>query len=760
MRDLVLVVSALAGVGIVVAAASPAFAQQPTPQPPAETAAPQQGPTQLSPVTVEAKRNLKKEALRRQAGPEATAAAPGIVVEGEKVTRTLRDTTTSIGVVTGEQIKNQQIQDLQEAINSTPNAMAAEGSRGNSGFVIRGLNSEGLTQNQSPSAASLVSVIIDGATQNPEATRRGARSLWDVEQVEILRGPQSTLQARNSLAGSVFVKTNDPVYKFESLVETTFGSYGLWGRGFVVNAPIVNNQMAVRIAGQLVEGERNISYTDPANNRLDDDRLANIRGKVLIEPDSVPGLSVLLTVARTEDRPAVTDVTGPSFFDRVFALPTSSVDFRETNTNNYISDVSYQVTPNYKIRSITAFADTSTDIGTAAGSPFQREEARTGGDLTQDLRLEIEPRGNGLSGVLGLFYGRFTTDIDSLIAQDTTPFGLPFGVVPLQDLVSHHKTTSAALYADLRYRFLDRYQLIGGGRLLHDVVESRSVGSALDLGAFFGLGVISYVPIDSTTKAEFTRALPKVGITYDLTSNQTIGFTFSKGYRAGFTHIPVGGGGVVNTVKPEDLDAYEISYRSQWLGGRLYLGGNVFYYDYKNQQIAFEDPLVVGSSYIVNGKSSHAYGAEIEARWRPNQRWQLFAGLGLIHTRFDDLVISIPGVTTLNANGNEFPEAPTVTAVAGAMYKDPSGWFAGANVRYVDGYYSNRDVENTPTRFVSNFTVVDAQLGYEWERTKTKVTLFAKNLLDEEYVTSLSPGATEATVGDGRLVGVTLTQRF
>lgn len=727
------------------AAASPSLAQQP------QTTGP--SVVQLPEVSVEApaKRNVPKQVLRQQPGPGETVTVPGIVVEGEKVLRTLRDTTTSTGVVTGEEIKDRQIQDLQEALNSTPNALAAEGSRGNSGFVIRGLNSEGLTQNQSASAASLVSVVIDGATQNPEATRRGARSLWDVEQVEILRGPQSTLQARNSLAGTVFVKTNDPVYKFESTVEGTLGSFGLWNRAFVVNTPIVQNQFAVRIAGQLTQGEHDIGYASPANNRLDNDRLANLRGKVLIEPDSVPGLSVLLTAARTEDRPAVLAVSQPNFFDRVLSLSPSSVEFRSTDTNNYISDISYQVAPRYKLRSITALADTATQIASAEGSDFPRDETRKGRDLTQDLRLEIENRGNGLSGVLGLFYGRFDADIDSLI----TGFG---GFLTVQDLVSSHTTTSAAAYGELRSRFMDRYQLIGGGRLLHDVVESRSVGEALDAGTF------TSVPIDATTKAEFTRALPKIGMTYDLDRNQTIGFTFSKGYRAGFSHIP-SGSTTVTEVKPEDMDAYEISYRSTWAGGRLYLGGNLFYYDYKNQQIATDDPAivgdVVGAAVIVNGRSSHAYGAEIEARWRPNDRWQLSAGVGLVRTRFDDFV-----AFGTNFSGNEFPEAPSLSFAAAALYKDPSGWFAGANLRYIDGYYSNNDAANTPARFVSNFTIVDARIGYEWERSKTKLTLFAKNILDEQYLTSLSadnngtPGPDEATVGDGRLVGVTLTQRF
>jgi iron complex outermembrane receptor protein len=139
----------------------------------------------------------------------------------------------------------------------------------------------------------------------------------------------------------------------------------------------------------------------------------------------------------------------------------------------------------------------------------------------------------------------------------------------------------------------------------------------------------------------------------------------------------------------------------------------------------------------------------------------LSAGVGLVRTRFDDFV-----AFGTDFRGNEFPESPSLSFTAAALYKDPTGWFAGANLRYVDGYYSNNDPANTPTRLVSNFTVVDARIGYEWERTKTKLTLFAQNILDEQYLTSLSAdnrapaGPDEATVGDGRLLGVTLTQRF
>jgi iron complex outermembrane recepter protein len=708
-------------------------------------ARPADAQTILPPLSVEApaKRNAKKQALKKDAADAAApsvgsdAALPGIVVEGEKVVRSLQATTTSIGVVTGQQIREEQIQDLQDALNTQANVRAPEGQRGNSGFIIRGLNSEGLTNNENPSAAPLISVVIDGATQNPEATRRGARGLWDVEQVEVLRGPQSTLQARNALGGTVFIRTNDPTYKWETILEGTTGDFGLQSGGFVVNAPIVAGQSALRIAGQSYERNHGIGYTNPANNDLDNDELRTLRGKLLLEPDSMPGLSALFTISHVHDKPAATAVTSP-FFDRVLSLdptdPFAFVDFRTTTASNYISDIGYNLAPGLTLRSVTAYADTETVIGSAAGSQIARDVTRTGGDFTQDLRIEIERRGNGLSGVLGVFYGSFKFKNDTL----DTLLGLT-----IQDLITDTETESVAAYADLHYRFWNKFVAFGGGRLLRDEVRSTTKGS----DAFTPL-------IDSSFSDTFTEALPRIGITYDLTPEQTVGVMYNKGYRNGFTERRLATGSFA-TVKPEYMGAYELSYRSTWLNKRLTLNGNIFYYDYTDQQVAFatDNPFLTS---IVNADRSHAYGAEIEARWRPVPSLQLYGSLGLMTTEFDRF-----NAPTGDLGGNEFPNAPAYTIAAGALYKHFSGWFVGANVRHTDGYYSGfngGDLANSALRFVDGYTTVDVRTGWEWGNHT--LTVFAKNVFDAEYITSINTTGTEATVGDERLVGVTLRSRF
>ena len=691
---------------------------------------------------------------------------PEVTVYGEKVARPSYETTTSVGVVTGDRIQQEQLQDVHEAINSTANALSTRANANNGGITIRGVNSEGLSQNQSANSAPVIAVVVDGAMQNTEAVRRGVRSVWDVEQVEVLRGPQSTLQGRNAAAGAVFIKTKDPTYKWETLAEQTFGTHDLSSTGLMLSGPLIANELAFRLAGQLYRSDMDIAYTDPANNVLGEDRFSNIRGKLLWEPAAIPGLRALFTIAHTDDRPGVNSVSGPDYFARVYSTASDFIDYRKTQTDNYVADISYSLSPAMKVRSITTYAGTTTDVNSAPGSTvYLRDDQREGGDFTQDLRLEIENRGNGLSGVLGLFYGKFTNETASRILVEGTLLGLGPGLQTLQNFNTTNETKSLAAYADLKYR-IDRFAVIAGGRALRDEVSSHMVGTVLDPALFFVPPFTGYANLDDLTDESFTRFLPKLGVTYDVTPNQTVGFTYSQGYRAGFAdYFPFQGSFFgIYRVEPETLDAYEISYRSRWLNDTLDINANFFYYDYTNQQVAFTPPgtAVPGYAVITNANKSHAYGAELEGRYRFTERFTAYASVGLLYTRFDDIVVPATG----DFSGNKFPEAPGYTVNFGGTYQDPLGWFVGANARFVDGFYSNGDLGNTVAREVDSAVIVDARAGWEFKKkdgplpVSTRLTVFAKNLFNEEYLTSITTGGATASVGDSRQFGLQLAVKY
>lgn len=664
-----------------------------------------------------------------------------IVVQGEKFSRDIFNTFTSVEVVTAEEVDKYARQTLDEALNSSPNIRMSENS-GYSNISIRGMNAEGPTAgNRSP---NVISVSVDGAEQSGAATRNGTRGVWDIEQIEVLRGPQSTLQGRDALAGAVLIKTKDPTFTPEAIFREEIDSDGLYSGAFAVSGPIIEDQLAFRLSGQVTRDDKDISYSDPQWAPNGDEEFEEFRGKLLFTPSELPGFTGLFTVSRTHDKPAYNLVTGPDFFARKYTTG-GFEEFRDTVVNRYVADLKYEFNSDWTAQSVTSFVDTKVKIDAPQSATFFRDDVRDYGDFSQDIRLTYGSQDSAFSGVLGLYAGHSTAHTAGYSEMDV--FGLGY-TIPLQTIDSNSKNTTLAIYADGRYEFMDRWTLLAGGRLLHDKVSADYKGALLS-------GSPYEATLDEVSYVSNTKFLPKIGLAFELSENQNIALTASKGYRQGFSELIIGTT-TIQTVEPETLWAYELAYRSKWLDDRLQINGNVFYYDYTNMQVPVPVPdpiLSAGYTYTINAEQAHSYGAELEARWNFDSGLEVYAGLGLLRTKFDDA--SYNGISIA---GNEFPDAPSLTASLGATYKHQSGWFVGGDVSFTDGYYSKGEVRNRPVYAVDSFTIVNAQLGYETDHFK--FTAYAKNLLDEEYLTAIGSNGASASVGDGRSFGLQLTQRF
>jgi outer membrane receptor protein involved in Fe transport len=672
-----------------------------------------------------------------------------ITISGEKLTRDLANVYSSVGVVTGEQFFDYAIEDLNGALNKLANTRVSSANRGNSGIVIRGLSSDGLTQPTSSSPA--IAVIVDGASQNGEGIRRGNRGTWDVADVEVFRGPQSTLQGRNAMGGAVIVNTNDPTWTYEAALEgdlATSADSGSFANGaFMLSGPMVEDQVAFRIAGQYFQDDAGITYSDPLNNTLDNGYFGQMRAKFLFTPSALDGFEALITISHTEDKPGSATATGPNYFARRFDGDNSAVELRDTDVTNVVANISQRLGEGVTFRSITAYIDTDAAINSPAGaSTFVRDELRSGGDITEDLRIELEDGVRAISGVVGFNFGRFGLDRDSSITVNYPGLGLINTLY--QDLASTNVLTSYALYADLRYAFADRWSLMFGGRLGYEEVDVTNQGEVLNLATF------GYDQINQNASTNYLVALPKLGIAYEIDAKQNIAFTMSEGFRAGFAAIDTYGNPY--DVEPETLWAYEIAYRSKWFDDRLEVNANAFYYEYDDLQIAVEDPNPLNRQSITrNAGKAHAYGGELELRARVTQEFTAFASLGLLKTELDSAVMA-----TGDYSGNEFPEAPAVTFNIGGVYRHASGVFVSADLAYTDSYYSVGDIANTAAEQVSAFTIVNAAIGYEAETWS--LTLYAKNIFDEQYLTGIYADSTgsEATLGDGRTIGVRARATF
>ncbi|MEM6934401.1 MAG: TonB-dependent receptor, partial [Pseudomonadota bacterium] len=178
------------------------------------------------------------------AGSSSESVLDPIVVLGGKIERSLLETPNSVGVVTSEDLEDFVIVDTFDSFNILANVRRLNAGGGNDAFQIRGLSADGISDiaNSQP----LVSLIIDGATQNSEGLRRGARSTWDLEQIEVLRGPQSGLYGRAALAGAVVLTSKDPTYFYEGALRGEAGTLDTLGGSFMISGPIVEDQVAIR----------------------------------------------------------------------------------------------------------------------------------------------------------------------------------------------------------------------------------------------------------------------------------------------------------------------------------------------------------------------------------------------------------------------------------------------------------------------------------------------------------------------------------
>ncbi|MEM1276161.1 MAG: TonB-dependent receptor [Pseudomonadota bacterium] len=637
-----------------------------------------------------------------------------ILVQGELQTRTLQDTLTSVAVVPGKELENRSDQSVFQVIERTAGASLGLNAEN---IVIRGVVAQGLG-----GGAPVITTSIDGArVDTGRFSFNALESTWDLQQVEILRGPQSTQSGRNALAGAVVIRSNDPVHEVEMKARAEIGNGTTMEGAFAVNVPVIEDTLALRVSLDREQTDGFVTNTTLNDDDFDDRADTTLRTSLLFEPTE--DFSGIFKYTRIESD---SSANGPTiqrseFPDRRISV--ASLPEREEATFNAANlRLTYDLNESFWVETETTFSKsdtrTTTDLDFTAlplGVFINNQEVKA---LEQEVKFLYDS--DRVSAVLGGFFAREETDFrsDSIVPASLLNPLLPptLSIVTIQEIAQER--TNYAVFGEAEIEVIPDLTFIAGARYDRQTNED-SQETSFDP---------ALLPASSASGEEtFDAFLPKVGLAYDISEDVTIGATAQRAYRAGGVSISRFTGNQ-QAFDPEFAWTYELSLRSQWLDDRLTLNANAFYTDWTDQQITIPSAIDPLDAFTENAGTSRLFGGEIEISAQATEDLSLFATFGYADTEFEDFVFN--GVQQA---GNEFPFASKYTASFGGTYFFLDDAYFSADASYQSSAFS--DVENTPAREVEGRFLVNARLGYETEHWS--VIAYASNLFDKDYLTTV-----------------------
>lgn len=633
-------------------------------------------------------------------GPEA-AALDEIVVTAQHRSENVQTTPLSIAALGGDVLAARQIDNVQALAAAVPNVNFGT-YNGSARVSIRGIGDDAIA----PGSEARVAFHLDGAyLSRPQSTMA---SFFDVDRVEVVRGPQGTLYGRNATAGAINVLTRDPTDTLDGYISGTIGNYDLRKGEAAVGGPIAEN-LSARVAGQVVSRGgfgRNITAGGP----VDDQDTWGVRGK--LKYDFSPDANIILAVDHSEQH----DHSGGwNYFGQgsPFVTPFANAQGGVVLENTY--DTSGNI-PSKTDRITTGMSATlNVDMGWAtltSISAFRHLDTRTVTDYdmsnldlaiydireaskqySQELRLQGEyGRGHWL---VGAYYFRERGNGSLAIPLDQALYFGPPGYVQGYYIEGNYGTNAYAMFGQADFEIVDGLSIVVGGRYSSEK-KTLDEGLAFDTVTPF-TGMIAPGPLFTNSGSKrWSDFTPRVSLEFKPADNVFLYATFSQGFKSGGFNL----GGLQAPFNPENLTDYEVGLKAEWFDRRLRTNVSVFAYDYKDLQVS----KVLGALIVVdNAARAKLYGAEFDITAMPLQGLELAANLALLHSKYTDFCNQDPARPSgpaapqcpgdplaFDLSGNKLNQSPDYSISLSAQYTAslPFGELTLRGEAYiVDNYY-------------------------------------------------------------------------
>ncbi len=687
------------------------------------------------------------EAGAQQSGdtPRAEAQIEQIVVTARRREESLQDVPISISAFSSDSIESNMIGGVDEYLSRAPNvSFTSSGARDRKEFSMRGVTSQ--------EGGGAFGMYIDGFNV-VEGTRNPA--VMDLQRIEVLRGPQGTYFGRNAVGGAINITTMKPQQDWFAEFGLKLGRYSTYELDGVLNAPLIDDTLAVRAAVKYHESDGYIENINPTGGGNDSEYKY---GRLSLRYTPVDNLTVDLigawsheSVGMREGVPTgvmsrfaaslfgpVADPDGVGFFPQ----NTNRVNFdrpQEVGTEYYyvMANVNYDFDA-FTLTSITGYLSSDQfllgDIDGSSWDYFYETVPVWNNSTSQEFRLQSTGT-NTVDWTVGAILSRDRDGVDQYTwVGDAEIFGLPSGF-QISASLGNNETISKAVFGEVVWHVNDRLDLLLGMRYTDedlDVSETKlAAGGALD-----------YAVTDSTTFDDFS---PKVSVSYDVTADMSVYGSIAKGFKAG--GVQIGSGFEDTSYAPETLWSYEVGFKSELFDNRAQLNAALFYADWTDMQVPFavadvdSEGNIIFNVGIQNAAEARNYGLEAEFRALLTDSLTVGLGVGYLDAQFEKFESAFIDGENVDLSGQVTPNSPKWTLNGDAQYDFPVGSYDGFT--RLEWYYRDDTLPNLTALVrqeegfpfvVPSYHHVNLRAGVKNERYS--LVAYVENLFDEVYFTN------------------------
>jgi iron complex outermembrane recepter protein len=672
-----------------------------------------------------------------------------IVVTAQRRTQSIMDVPEAITALDSNTLQKDGITNSAELATAVPNLQISSpyGST-QPNFSLRGIS---VANEYNSNQASPIGVYIDDVYIAPRTSQ--GMGLFDLDRVEVLRGPQGTLFGRNTTGGAIDFITRGPALSGSNgYAEAGYGNFNTFTAQGALEETLITDQLGIRVAGNWVHGGGQIEnlYPGGPNPNSQDSR----QGRISLRYKPGDGnLDIKIRAYAGRDNPTQAAVqgylparAGLSFFQ----VDENRIGENQTSASGIAANISYAFSPALSVTSITSLDIGRQDLQQAAdGSPLDLLDIDWQSHYRQySEEARFNYGGELLTLVGGLYYGwdQTTTDNTFDIGSALGP-GVNGGF--FQNYRQRRQSSAVFLQGDVKItrqliftlgaRYTEDYARYDDGyaNLFAGNVGGPHIPLATTVPCPGAPGTCPYDPaaryvLDGSNDAPTGRA----ALSYTFDDGLLTYASYNRGYRSGAFN----GGGYTSSsgityIKPETVNAYELGAKGRFFDRALTASTALFYYDYTNQQLQDTRPGPV--AFLVNAPKSRIYGAEAEASYHLSQAFTLRGYFGYLHATYEELTLQ-----NTDLEGNRLPFAPSWTGQLGFDWNiiDIAGGVLSLSptANYVSRqYFSPFNAVNAVGTGQDNseleqggYSKVNASLN--WTRDKILVRAWVDNLFDRE----------------------------